>query len=100
MDLVSLAPIVLLVAAFYFLIIRPQRMRQRRHSDMVASIQPGTQVMTSFGVMGTVAAVADDELSLEISPGVFIRIIPSAVGKVIEPAPSVGGDSEAGSESR
>ena len=87
MDLVALAPILLLVVAFYFLLIRPQKMRQKQQAAMVAALAPGAQVMTTAGMIGTVAVVADDEISLEISPGVFVRMVPAAVARVIEPAP-------------
>jgi preprotein translocase subunit YajC len=52
---------------------------------MLAAITPGTEVMTTAGIFGTIAVVTDDELSLEISPGVFLRILPAAVARVIEP---------------
>ena len=88
-DIVALAPIALLVVAFYFLLIRPQKQRQRQQAEMVSALAPGAQVMTTAGMMGTVAVVAEDEISLEISPGVFVRMVPAAVAKVIEPAPSL-----------
>jgi len=97
-DLVALAPIALLVVAFYFLLIRPQKTRQRQQAAMVAALAPGAQVMTTAGMMGTVAVVADDEISLEISPGVFVRMVPAAVAKVIEPAPSRDSEPDTGSE--
>lgn len=99
MDLVALAPIALLVVAFYFLLIRPQKVRQRQQAEMVSALAPGAQVMTTAGMMGTVAVVADDEISLEISPGVFVRMVPAAVAKVIEPAPSLDSEPDTGSES-
>ncbi len=94
MDIVALAPIVLLVVAFYFLLIRPQKVRQRQQAEMVAALAPGAQVMTTAGMMGTIAVVAEDEISLEISPGVFVRMVPAAVAKVIEPAPGMGQEQE------
>lgn len=96
MDLVALAPIALLVVAFYFLLIRPQKQRQRQQAELVSALAPGAQVMTTAGMMGTVAVVAEDEISLEISPGVFVRMVPAAVAKVIEPAPSVDTSQEPG----
>lgn len=86
-QLLTFAPILLLVAAFYFLLIRPQKNRQRQQAAMVAALAPGAQVMTTAGMMGTIAAVAHDEISLEISPGVFVRMVPAAVARVVEPAP-------------
>ena len=96
MDLVALAPIALLVVAFYFLLIRPQKQRQRQQAELVSALAPGAQIMTTAGMMGTVAVVAEDEISLEISPGVFVRMVPAAVAKVIEPAPSVDTPHEPG----
>lgn len=93
-DIVALAPIALLIVAFYFLLIRPQKARQRQQAQMVAALAPGAQVMTTAGMMGTVAVVADDEISLEISPGVFVRMVPAAVAKVVEPAPTIDAENE------
>ena len=101
MDLVALAPILLLVVAFYFLLIRPQKTRQKQQAAMVSALGPGAQIMTTAGMIGTIAVVADDEISLEISPGVFVRMVPAAVARVIEPAPGSNMDAppESGSES-
>ena len=88
MDPVSLLLIVAAGACFYFLIIRPGQQRQKRQQQMVSAIQPGTEVMTTAGIFGTVAVVTDEQLSLEIAPGVFMRILPAAVARVIEPEPT------------
>jgi preprotein translocase subunit YajC len=85
MDILSLAPILLLVVAFYFLLIRPQKNRQKKHAEMVSSVAPGTEVMTTAGIFGTVVEATDEVLSLEIAPGTVIRILPAAVSKVIHP---------------
>lgn len=85
MDPMSLLLIVAAGAAFYFLIIRPGKQRQKAQAELQRSLQPGTEVMTTSGMFGTIAAVTDDELSLELSPGVFVRIIPAAVARVIQP---------------
>lgn len=86
MDPFSLLLIVAAGAGFYFLIIRPGKQRQQAQKRMIQEMQPGTEVMTSAGIFGTVAVVTEDEISLEISPGVHIRILPAAVARVIEPA--------------
>ncbi|MCF8531225.1 MAG: preprotein translocase subunit YajC [Candidatus Nanopelagicales bacterium] len=85
MDLLGLAPILLLVGAFYFLLIRPQKNRQKAQAQMVANIAAGTDVMTTAGIFGTVRSAGEDELLLEIAPGTIIRILPAAIAKVITP---------------
>lgn len=94
MDLLSLAPILLLVVAFYFLLIRPQKNRQKKHAEMVSAVAPGTEVMTTAGIFGTVREASDTELSLEIAPGTVIRILPAAVTKVIYPTSTPIDDAE------
>ena len=85
MDPFSLLLIVAAAAAFYFLIIRPNKQRQQQQRQLIQSLQPGAEVMTTAGIYGTVAVVTEDELSLEISPGVYIRILPAAVSRVVQP---------------
>ncbi len=85
MDLLGLAPLLLLVVAFYFLLIRPQKNRQKAQAALVASVTAGTEVMTTAGIFGTVRSASEEELLLEISPGTVIRILPAAVAKVITP---------------
>ncbi len=85
MDLVGLAPLLLLGVAFYFLLIRPQKNRQKAQAQMVADIGSGVEIMTTAGIFGTVVSSTDDLILLEISPGVIVRILPAAVSKVIEP---------------
>ena len=84
MDPFSLLLIVAAAAAFYFLIIRPNKQRQQKQRELIESLQPGAEVMTTAGIYGTVAVVTEEELSLEISPGVFIRILPAAVARVVQ----------------
>jgi preprotein translocase subunit YajC len=85
-DPLSLLMIVGAGAAFYFLIIRPGKQRQRQQQELAAALEPGVEVMTTAGIFGTVAVVTDEQISLEVSPGVFLRILPAAVARVIDAA--------------
>ncbi len=86
-SLPTLLFIVLAGAAFYFLIIRPGKQRQRQQQQMLTALVPGVDIMTTAGVFGTVQTVTDEEIGLEIAPGVVMRILPAAVARVIEPQP-------------
>ena len=85
MDLLGLLPIVLIGAVFYLLIIRPSRNRQRQQREMVNQVGPGTEVMTTAGIFGTVVDTTDDEVFIEVAPGVVLRMLKAAIGRVIEP---------------
>ncbi len=84
MDAVSLLMLGGAAVAFYFLIIRPNQQRQKKQRAMMAALAPGTQVMTSSGIFGTVTAANDEETSVEVAPGVVLRFLPAAISRVIE----------------
>jgi len=74
-----LLPLAVFVVIFYFLIIRPQKKRQRKHEEMLASIRPGDQVVTAGGFFGTVKAVKEDSYILEIAEGTKARVLKSSI---------------------
>lgn len=87
MDLVTILPLALIAVVFYFLMIRPAKAKQRKQAETLASLEPGTDIMTTAGLFGTVVASTTDEVSVEVAPGVVIRMIPAAVAKVIPVEP-------------
>jgi preprotein translocase subunit YajC len=74
---------VLLIAVFYFLIIRPQQKRAKEHREMVESISAGSEVVTSGGVLGRVTEVGEQFFTVEIASGVQVRVQKHAVGAVL-----------------
>jgi preprotein translocase subunit YajC len=87
----ALLPFVILLLAFWLLIIRPARMRARQASQLQDQLAPGVEVMTSSGLYATVAAVEEDAVILEASPGTRTRWAKAAVARVV-PAPAAEGD--------
>ena len=82
-SLGALLPFVIILLAFWLLIIRPARTRARQQSQLQSSLSPGQEVMTTSGLFATVAAVEDDAIILETSPGVRTRWTKAAVGKLV-----------------
>jgi len=80
-QLISFA---VLIAAFYLLLIRPQMKRQKEQSALMASLVVGDSVITIGGMYGTIKELEDDRVSLEIAPGVTVRMARSAIAKKIE----------------
>ncbi|WP_223166482.1 preprotein translocase subunit YajC [Nonomuraea sp. SYSU D8015] len=81
----SILPLILLVVVFYFLLIRPQRKRQQEAVQMQNSLTPGTRVMTTTGLFGTVTAVDNEDVILEVAPGIETRWVKAAIGRVVAP---------------
>lgn len=81
--LMSLAPFVLIFAIMYFLIIRPQRQRQKAHQEMIKNVRRGDTIITSGGLIGKVTKVVDDnEVEVQLAESVRVRIVRSAIGEV------------------
>ena len=83
MDLVTILPLALIVVVFYFLMIRPAKAKQRKQAETLSSLEPGTDIMTTAGLFGTVVANGPDQVSVEVAPGVVLRMLPAAIAKVI-----------------
>ncbi len=75
--------IALLVAAFYFLILRPQRKRQQALQQTMNSVSPGSRVMLGSGLFGTVVSVGPRQVVLEISPGTELTVLKQAISKIV-----------------
>lgn len=81
--LTSIAPFILIVPIFYFLIIRPQQQRAKQHRETLDSLRRGDTVVTAGGVVGRVAKVKDDgEVLVDIADNVQIRVVKSTLSEV------------------
>ncbi len=63
----AFVPIILITMIFYFLLIRPQKKKQKQLEAMIKAIEKGDNVVTSGGLHGKVVGVTDDVLTLDIS---------------------------------
>ena len=86
-----LFPLAIFVLIFYFFIIRPQRKKQKQHDNLIGGISRGDQIITIGGVLGPVREVRDDTFTIELTEGVKVRILKSAVQtkRVATPAPAL-----------
>lgn len=80
-QLAQLLPIILIIAVFYLLLIRPQQKRARQHRELVSSIENGDRIVTIGGLHGTVEAVDEDTVRLELIPGTTITLSKQAVSR-------------------
>lgn len=87
MDPLTLGMLAVIGVAFYFLMIRPNKQRQKAHAAMLASLGPGARVMTTAGLFGTITDRGPEDLvHLEIAPGVVVTVVQAAIARVVEPA--------------
>jgi len=82
----SILPFVLIVAVFWFLVVRPARNQQKKLASTQASVEIGKDVMLGSGIYGTVAGIGDETFDVQIAPGTTMKVAKQAVVRVIEPA--------------
>lgn len=81
--LISMGPFILMFLIMYFLLIRPQQKRQRAHQEMLNVLKNGDRVVTGGGLIGTVAGMKTDIVTLKIADNVRVEVQRSAITKVL-----------------
>jgi preprotein translocase subunit YajC len=85
-SIVVVLVLIALLVLFWFVWVVPQRRRQRRQVEdllrLIELLEPGDEIITAGGMHGTVRAVDDEELMVEIAPGVEVRLDRRAVAAV------------------
>jgi preprotein translocase subunit YajC len=87
-PLISLLPLILIIGVFYFLVILPARRREKAQREtLFSALKKNDEVQTSAGIIGTVANIKDDEVTLKVdeSANVRLRVLRSTIVKIISP---------------
>ena len=71
--------LVIIFAIFYFVMIRPQRRRQKEHEEMMQSLHRGDKVITAGGIYGTVESVSEDSVVIKVESGTTMRVNKASV---------------------
>ncbi len=76
-----LIPMLLMIAIFYFLVIRPQQQRSKAHRELVQKVRRGDTVVTSGGFVAKVTRAADntDEIEVELADNMKVRVLKSTL---------------------
>jgi preprotein translocase subunit YajC len=77
-SLMSMLPIILMFVILYFLMIRPQMKKSKEHKTMLDALQKGDEVV-AVGILGKIAKITDNYVSLEIANNVTIQVQKQAV---------------------
>jgi len=91
---VQLAPLVLIGAIFYFLLIRPEQRRRKELEAQVSGLKRNDQVVLSSGIHGRVVTLGDKVLSVEIAPKVAVQVDREAIQRVLTAPPAEGREKE------
>ena len=83
-PLLGFLPILLIFAIFYFLLFLPMQRQKKQQQKMIRELQPGSVVLTSGGIMGTIVSLDDDAVVLRVRPdNVKLQVARSAVSGLV-----------------
>lgn len=82
-GLMDFLPLIVLVAVFYFFILRPQSKRAKEHKAMIEALQRGDEVVTSGGEVGRVNKVYEQYVGVELAENVEVTVQRSAIQAVL-----------------
>ncbi|MGH7100725.1 MAG: preprotein translocase subunit YajC [Stellaceae bacterium] len=100
--MVQFLPLVLIFVVFYLFLIRPQQKKAKDQKAMLRALRRGDRIVTGGGIIGTVArVVSDQEVSVEISEGVRVRVLRSTITSVLaKPDPAAAREAARERETR
>ena len=71
--------LVVIFAIFYFIMVRPQRKRQKEHEHLVQTLNKGDRVVTAGGIYGVIESLSDDSIVIKVESGSTIRVARGSV---------------------
>src|SRR3984957_94674 len=84
-PLMSFLPLVFIVAIFYFLVFMPMQKQKKQQAQMLSSLQTGTDVLTTGGIVGTIVSLTDTTLILRVKPdNIKLQVMRSAVTSLVD----------------
>ncbi len=81
--IVSFVPFIAIFVLFYFLLIMPQQKKAKQRKQMIDALKKGDKIMTSGGMIGTVAALFPKVISLQVAEGTRIKINRTYIEEVL-----------------
>ena len=88
-GLMSILPLVVIFGAMYFLLLRPQRKRQKETRNLQSTLQEGDEVVLASGIYGFISAIEDGYVWLDIAEKVEIRVARSAIATKVSTPSSI-----------
>jgi preprotein translocase subunit YajC len=82
-EWIQIAMFVGIFVLFYFIAIRPQRKRQKEHTDMLGALAVGDEVATTSGILGKVRKIDDNYVVLKVSDSVELKFQKVAIHAVL-----------------
>jgi preprotein translocase subunit YajC len=82
-SLLSFFPFIVIIAIFYFLIIRPQNKKQKETQRMLGALKKGDKIVTIGGIHGTISSIDGTDVIVKVDDNTKIKFLRSAVSNVL-----------------
>ena len=83
-PLMQALPLVLIAGIFYFLVFMPMQRQKKQQAQMLSSLESGSEVVTSGGIVGTIVSISNDMLILRVKPdNVKLQVTRGAVASLV-----------------
>ncbi|MEO0575819.1 MAG: preprotein translocase subunit YajC [Pseudomonadota bacterium] len=76
-------PMIILFAAFWFLLIRPQQKRQKQHRAMIEAVKVGDEVLTAGGLLGVIKDTSEQFVTVEFADNVVLKVQRATITAVL-----------------
>ena len=80
-----MVPMLLILAIFYFMMIRPQQRKEKERQKMIEELRAGAKIIFAGGLIGVIQEASEKTFKVEIAPGVAVEVARSSVTAVIPP---------------
>lgn len=71
-------------AVFYFLLILPNKKKQKKHQEMLDSLKEGAEIVTNGGIKDTISSIGPEFLTIRVDKGCNIQVLKNSISRVLK----------------
>jgi len=88
-SITGFVPLILIFGIMYFVLIGPERKQRKKRDEMLKTLKKGDKVVTSSGLFGSIVAINETQVTLQVDEGVRLKFTRGAISDVVsDDAPS------------
>ena len=78
-------PLILMFVIFYFLLIRPQQKKQKKHTEMIGNLKKGDRILTGGSIYGRITSADENSITVEIANNVRVKVARGSITTLVSP---------------
>ncbi len=81
-SMINIVWFILLIAIFYFILIRPQQKSMKEHQKLISELKNGARIVTRGGIYGVIKAIGDDTVTVQVSENVKVKVAKNSIERL------------------